>query len=92
VVEVKVKMEEFNLSKRIIILPDSNDLLDELKTAPVLMTKDVKEFIKRLKEFVKPKDEIINEFCCPTCMWKKRLFEEIDKLAGKNLAEVTKWK
>ena len=44
-------MAEFDLGKRIIVLPDSNDLDDELKTAKVLLIKDIREFIKRLNNF-----------------------------------------
>jgi predicted methyltransferase len=47
-VEVEDKMT-INLSKRVIILPNSNDFDDELKTARVLLIKDIKEFIRELK-------------------------------------------
>lgn len=66
---VEDKMTNFNLSKRIVILPDSNDFEDELKTAKVLMIKDVREFIEKLK--ANYRDLSLNEF--------------IDKLAGKDL-------
>ena len=43
---------------------------------------EIKQKVQKLKEFVNPKEDIINELCCPTCMWKKLLFDELDKIFG----------
>jgi N12 class adenine-specific DNA methylase len=90
-VEVEDKMT-INLSKRVIILPNSNDFDDELKTARVLLIKDIKEFIRELKNIkfdyaINPREKQI------LTLAKEDLIKEINKLAGKDLTrEVdTKW-
>lgn len=74
----------FNLSKRIIVLPDSNDLDDELKTARILMIKDIREFIEALKDIkfdyaINPREKQI------LTLAKEDLIKEINKFAGKEL-------
>jgi hypothetical protein len=66
--------DKFNLSEKILRFPKMG-----------YEEKDVKEFIRLLKNKINPKKEIINELCCPCCLLKKELLSEIDKLAGDKL-------
>jgi hypothetical protein len=77
--------KQFDLSKRIIILPDSNDLPDELKTARVVRSRDIKEFIRELKELLeqgKSKDPWGYWMICGDY---EGLIKKLDKLLGDKL-------